>query len=249
MTHDATAPADPMLAKIRKLLAKAEDSATTPAEAELYTAKAAQLIADYGIDEALLAHRDPSRDPVGDRVVVLDAPYAADKADLLGAISAELRCRAVRRTRYPEGAKEISLHLFGHQSDLQRVELLFTSLLLQTAQGLARTPVPPRENKAAFRRSWMAGFTRAIAQRLAVAEREAEAHAADRFRSSGTTAALVLADRSALVHAAMNDEYPHRRSGRRRQLSGSGMRDGWSAGQRADLGGTRIGERATRALH
>jgi len=239
---------DPMLAKIRKLLAKAEDPATTPEEAELYTAKAAQLIADYGIDEALLAHADPSRDPVGDRVVVLDAPYAADKADLLGTVAAELRCRAVRRTRYPDGVKELSLHLFGHESDLQRVELLFTSLLLQTAHALARTPVPAREHKAAFRRSWMAGFTGAIRQRLSAAERQAEAQAANRFRSSGTTTALVLADRSALVTAAMHDEYPQLRSARPRQLSGSGARHGWAAGQRADLGGTRVGGQAPRAL-
>jgi hypothetical protein len=245
---EATTTADPMLAKIRKLLAKAEDPATTPAEAELYTAKAAQLIADYGIDEALLAHHDPSRDPVGDRVVVLDAPYAADKADLLGTLAAELRCRAVRRTRHTHGTRELSLHLFGHESDLQRVELLFTSLLLQTAHGLARTPVPPSEHKAAFRRSWMAGFTSAIGQRLRAAEREAEAQAADRFRSSGTTAALVLADRSALVNAALHEEYPNLRTARARQLSGSGGRHGWAAGQRADLGGTRIGERTVRAL-
>lgn len=239
---------DPMLAKIRKLLAKAEDPATTPEEAELYTAKAAQLIADYGIDEALLAHADPSRDRVGDRVVVLDAPYAADKADLLGTLAGQLRCRAVRRTRYPDGVKELSLHLFGHESDLQRVELLFTSLLLQTAQGLARTPIPARQHKAAFRRSWMAGFTGAIGQRLSAAERQAEAQAAERFRRAGTTAALVLADRSALVTAAMQQEYPHLRSGRPRQLSGSGAQHGWAAGQRADLGGTRLGDRAPRAL-
>lgn len=244
----ATTTADPMLAKIRKLLAKAEDPATTTEEAELYTAKAAQLIADYGIDEALLAHGDPSRDPVGDRVVVMDAPYAADKADLLSTVAHELRCRAVRRTRYPEGVKELSLHLFGHESDLQRVELLFTSLLLQTAHGLARTPVPPWEHKAAFRRSWMAGFRQAIGQRLQLAEKQAEAQAADRFRSSGTSTALVLADRSALVKAALEQEYPRLRTARARQFSGSGARDGYAAGQRADLGGTRLKDRAPRAL-
>lgn len=239
---------DPMLARIRKLLAKAEDPATTPEEAELYTAKAAQLVAAYGIDEALLAHADPSRDPVGDRVVILEAPYAADKADLLGTVAHELRCRAVRRTRYPDGAKELSLHLFGHQSDLHRVEVLFTSLLLQAAHAVARTPVPPREHKAAFRRSWMAGFTGAIGHRLRSAEREAEAAAATRFQESGTTAALVLADRSALVNVALHEQYPHLRAGRPRQLSGSGAGHGWAAGQRADLGGTRLSGHEPRAL-
>ena len=69
-----------LLAKVRKILTKAEDPATTPEEAELYTAKAAELIATYGIDQALLAESRPGTDVIGDRVVVLEAPYALDKA-------------------------------------------------------------------------------------------------------------------------------------------------------------------------
>ena len=135
---------DPILATVRKLLALAEDPAATEHEAETYTAKATQLMADYGIDRALLAHADPSSDPVGDRVVALDAPYAADKADLLATIATRLRCAVVQRRRRQGGTRELSLHLFGHASDLERVEILFTSLLLQSASALARTPVPPR---------------------------------------------------------------------------------------------------------
>ena len=60
---------DPILSKVRKLLALAEDPAATEHEAELYTAKATQLIADYGIDRALLACADPASDPVRDRLV------------------------------------------------------------------------------------------------------------------------------------------------------------------------------------
>ena len=157
---------DPILAKVRKLLALAEDPAATEHEAVTYTAKAAQLIADYGIDQALLAQADPASDPVGDRVLTLDAPYAADKADLLSTVASRLRCRAVQRTRWRDGRKELSLHLFGHHSDLERTELLFTSLLLQAATGLSRTRVPAAEHKAAFRRSWLAGFRMAIGDRL-----------------------------------------------------------------------------------
>ncbi|MFC6345110.1 DUF2786 domain-containing protein, partial [Nocardioides hankookensis] len=165
---------DPILAKVRKLLALAEDPAATTHEAETYTAKAAQLIADYGIDAALLAVARPGSDPVGDRVLDLDAPYAADKAELLSTIAAHLRCRAVVRTRHTVGGKQRSTHLFGHASDLERTELLYTSLLLQSATGLARAPVPPYEHKAAFRRSWLAGFRLAVGRRLAAAEIRAE---------------------------------------------------------------------------
>ena len=54
---------DPILAKVRKLLALAEDPAATTHEAETYTAKATQLIADYGIDRALLAAGRPRPRP------------------------------------------------------------------------------------------------------------------------------------------------------------------------------------------
>lgn len=240
MTTTHTDPSA-ILAKVRKLLAKAEDPATTAEEAETYNAKASELIAGYGIDRALLALADPSLDVVGDKVVVLDRPYAADKADLLGTISLTLGCRAVRRTRHPDGTKELSLHLFGHRSDLERVEILFTSLLVQAMHSLARTAVPSREHPAAFRRSWLAGFSASVGRRLEAAESAAAEGADARFAASGTTGSLVLADRSAAVEQALTDEYPRLRRSSARRLSGSGRADGWVAGQRADLGGSRIG--------
>lgn len=234
-----------ILAKVRKILAKAEDPAATPEEAETYTAKAADLIAAYGIDRALLAQADPTSDVVGDRVVVLDPPYALDKAGLLSSVAFELRCRSVQRARYVGGAKQLSLHLFGYESDLLRAELLYTSLLLQATSTLARTPAPFGESTAAFRRSWLAGFTTAVSRRLRDAERRAESQAEQaRPESTGRSVSLVLADRSAVVSAAVTDEYPYLRKAKARQLSGSGGRSGWQAGQRADLGtGSRVSGR------
>ena len=234
-----------ILAKVRKILAQAEDPAATPEEAETYTAKAADLIAAYGIDRALLAQADPTSDVVGDRVVVLDPPYALDKAGLLSSVAFELRCRSVQRARYVGGAKQLSLHLFGYESDLLRAELLYTSLLLQATSTLARTPAPFGESTAAFRRSWLAGFTTAVSRRLRDAERRAESQAEQaRPESMGRSVSLVLADRSAVVSAAVTDEYPYLRKAKARQLSGSGGRSGWQAGQRADLGtGSRVSAR------
>jgi len=242
---------DDILAKVRKILAKAEDPAATPEEAETYTAKAAELIATYGIDRALLALADPTSDVVGDRIVVLDPPYALDKADLLSGVAIRLRCRPVQRVRYAENVKQISLHLFGYESDLLRSEILYTSLLLQATSTLARTPVPSWESAAAFRRSWLAGFTSAITARLRDAEARAEQRADQRTQQTRrqaepaggsanlarTSVSLVLADRSAVVANAVESEYPRLSRAKGRQLSGSGGMAGWNAGQRADLGG------------
>jgi hypothetical protein len=239
-----TTPDNAVLAKIRKLLAKAEDDACTPAEAELFTAKAAELIAKYGIDAALLAETEPSSDRIGDRVIVMDAPYAMDKAQLLMTVASTLRCRCVQRTRWVASRKQISIHLFGFGADLDRVELLYTSLLVQAAHALAATYVPHNENTAAYRRSWYAGYAYAIGKRLRAAEDRAQTEATRTVpaaeTSSGRSVALVLADRSVAVTAARDAAYPKLGNGRTRQLSGSGTRDGYHAGQRADLGGTRL---------
>ena len=240
-------PREAMLTKVRKLLAKAEDPAATVEEAETYTAKAAALVAAYGIDAALLALDDPGSDPVEDRRIPLDAPYAADKADLLGTIALRLRCQVIRIKGRGGGTSTWTLHVFGHRSDLERAELLFTSLLLQATSRMLVTPVPTWEHTAAFRRSWLAGFTAAVSTRLAEAERravaEAETAGSDPEGPVRASTALVLADRAELVRDAAEQAYPHARAGRGRQLSGSGGRDGYVAGQRADLGGSRLGAR------
>jgi hypothetical protein len=219
---------DAMLSKVRKLLAKAEDPACTVAEAAAFTAKAAELIARYGVDRALLAARDPASDPVGDRVIELVAPYALDKAGLLASVAGALRCRSVRR----RDGSGFAIHLFGFASDLERVEILFTSLLVQAAHGLASAPVPPGDHPAAFRRSWLAGFATAVGGRL----REAESAAA--AQSSTTSVALVLADRSVHVDRRLAEVYPRLRTAGARRLAGSGLSQGVAAGHRADLGGT-----------
>jgi hypothetical protein len=236
--------------KIRKLLAKAEDDACTPAEAELCTAKAAELIAKYGIDQALLADIEPGTDRVGDRIIVMDAPYALDKAGLLSAIAVALRCRAVQRVRYPGLQKQISIHLFGFGADLDRVELLYTSLLVQAAHALAVEKVPYYDNAAAYRRSWYRGFAVAVGRRLRAAEQRAEqaaaaARPAAAEGTAGRSVALVLADRSAAVQHAVDAAYPKLGKARARTLSGGGLDHGHAAGRKADLGGPRVATRAT----
>ncbi|MEU5721198.1 MULTISPECIES: DUF2786 domain-containing protein [unclassified Micromonospora] len=229
-----------MLSKVRKLLAQAEDPACTPAEAAAFMAKATELIARYGVDRALLAAREPATDPVGDRVVEVVAPYARDKAGLLAAVADPLRCRCVRRRQ----GSGFAMHLFGFASDLERVELLFTSLLVQAAHGLAGAAVPAGEHPAAFRRTWLAGFAHVVTERLRAAEADAVAE------SGAPSAALVLADRSDRVQRRLAEVYPRLRTAPVRRLAGTGFGSGAAAGRRADLGGTGVAGRgaATRGI-
>src|SRR5262249_31837858 len=88
-------PSDDLLDRVRKLLAKAEEEGATPAEAEALTAKAAELMARYGIDRARLGALHPETDRPADRIFDLDNPWAGVKAHLLAGLAIALRCQCI----------------------------------------------------------------------------------------------------------------------------------------------------------
>jgi hypothetical protein len=220
------------LDKIRKVLAMAEGAGTTQPERDAFNAKAAAMIAEFGVVEAELAEALPIhlRASVGDRIVTVPGPYALDKVSLLNQIVVALGGRAILLRGEGAGKR---LHLFGYDTDLDRIEVLWTSLLVQASFGLASVSIPFGVHVAAYRRSFMSGFTAAISQRLTAAERAAKVEAAP-----GT--ALVLVRRSGEVAHAVTAQYPSTISHTRR-LSGGGRHAGYAAGQRANLGGTAVG--------
>ncbi|SNQ45744.1 conserved hypothetical protein [Frankia canadensis] len=245
---------DALLGRVRKLLAMAEGEGLTEAAREAYNTKAAELIAQYGIDRALLEAAEPRR-AAADLVVTVESPYARDKISLLASVATPLGCRLVHRTMRRAQGVEHSAHLFGMDADIQRVQLLFTSLLVQQVYGLAAVRPPRCEDPRAYRRSWMAGFALAVAERLTKAEWTARERAQARQRAEpaeepgGPSVAVVLADRSRRVDAHMATVYPRLRTPRARQLSGSGGREGYQAGERADLGyDNRISSRVSPAI-
>lgn len=237
---------DDLLDRVRKLLAKAESEGCTPAEAEALTGKAAELMARYGIDRARLGALHPESDQPGDRVFDLDNPWAAVKAHLLSGLATALRCQCVLLTRSSPGSR---VHVFGYRSDLERADILFTSLLVQMARALAAQPVPAAGGRAkAWRRSWMLGYATAVVARVRAAEDAAAAGAdADDGSAAGPSTALVLADRALTVRRQVQQAYPRTRK-TTVTYSGTGYRDGYREGQKADIGGAKVRSRAAGAL-
>jgi hypothetical protein len=227
--------AHPKLALVRKLLAKAEHHTCPPPEAEALTAKAAELCAEYGLDAALAAAAEGATVLPINRVIRLDAPYAAAKRSLLYTVAKAYRCEGV-------ALSSARLHLFGFPADIDRAEMLFTSLLLQAANAIAETPCPDHLSGAkvtAWANSWMMGFTRAIGARLGTAESAAVSSAQREVTGGRPGVALVLADQSVQVQAAVKSTYPALRM-TRRTSSGTGAGAGYRAGQRASLGGSGV---------
>lgn len=234
---------DKRLERVRKLLALAENSAATAAEAESFTAKAAELIAEYGIDEALLSAAAPEKSHIERKVMTFHAPYADQKASLAYNVGLILGVKGVANAaRDSSGKKIVHFHMFGQHADIVRVDMLVTSLMMQAARDVMRTGIPWGEDKAAYRRSWWLGFTSAIAGRLRTAEREARLQAEDRFAAVGTSSALVVRDRDTQAEEAMREAFPNL-TVRRSRTSGSGAGAGHAAGQRANLGGKQFAGR------
>lgn len=236
-----------LLDRVRKLLVKAEDEGCTQEEAEALTRKAAELMARYGIDRALLGAAHPETDRPADAMVDLPPPWSAVKGHLLAGLAAAMRCQCVLVTRSTGRVA----HVFGYASDLERADILFTSLLVQMARALAGRQVPADTGgqAKAWRRSWMLGYCSAVVARVRAAEEAAAAAASAGVPAAagGQSTALVLADRSLTVRRRVEAAYPRIRR-MKVTYTGRGYADGYREGERADIGGAKLPSRSAGAL-
>jgi len=212
-----------VLSRIRALLAKAE-STTFAAEAETFTAGAQALMARHSIDHALLAALDQSscEDPTGRRIGI-DNPYDVPKAMLLGAVAEANRCRTV-------WSRELGFSTaIGFPADLDAVELLFTSLLVQATTAMmqagSRTDGYGRSRTRSFRQSFLTGYASRIGQRLAEATGTQTTQAAN--EPTGRNLLPVLAARNEAVDEAVVAMFPRMTN----HVMGSVThREGWFSG-------------------
>jgi hypothetical protein len=179
----SAAPADErMLSRIRALLAKAE-STEFAQEAEALSGRAQELMAKYSIDHALLAAETGQPETPGGRRIAVDNPYEAPKATLLQTVAQANRCRVV-------WSRELGLvTVIGFPADLDAVELLFTSLLVQADTAMLRTggkrDGSGRSRTRAFRQSFLLAYAIRIGERLAEAADHAEQAAVAEQRAAG----------------------------------------------------------------
>ena len=135
-------------------------------------------MARYSIDHALLAAQSGRRGrPAG---IPVDGPYEEPKGTLLNVIAVANRCRAV-------WSKDVGLMtVVGFPADLNAVELLFTSLLVQADTAMLRTGGKKdefgRSRTRAFRQSFLVSYAIRIGERLEEATAHATAEAVDDCR-------------------------------------------------------------------
>ncbi|MFP3988784.1 DUF2786 domain-containing protein [Streptomyces sp. E11-3] len=162
--------------RIRALLAKAE-ATDFPEEAEALTTKAQELMARHSIDEALLAAKGgQAKDTPAACRIGVDAPYETAKAILLDAAATANHCRAVWNE--PLGFST----LIGFEPDLDAVELLYTSLLVQGDTAMTKAEATQRatgrKRTKTFRQSFLLAYAHRIGDRLSETATETTAAAA-----------------------------------------------------------------------
>lgn len=157
----------PKLAQVRALLAKAE-STDFEHEAEALYAKAQELITRYALGR-LLSGQDVPADARSPRVrrLWLDAPYVAAKASLVAAVASANRCRTAFAQRHA------FIVVVGAAGDLDAVELLVTSLLVQADVAMARHGSRNTAGGVSRTRSFRQSFLTAYASRIGERLREA----------------------------------------------------------------------------
>lgn len=213
-----------MLARVRALLAKAE-STTFPDEAEALSAKAQELMSRYSLERIVIdSAASPGADPhpAAARRLWLDNPYVAAKALLVGAVAEANRCRTV----LSEGLGFTTV--LGDEVDLEIVELLSTSLLVQATRAMvsagSQITRTGRSRTRSYRQSFLIAYATRIGERLTTARDVGAAAVADPARLLP-----VLAAREQVVDELFESMFP--RSVSRSYSVGNAA--GWHAGRAA----------------
>ncbi|MEU9606459.1 DUF2786 domain-containing protein [Streptomyces sp. NPDC048057] len=206
------------LTRIRALLAKAE-ATDYPEEAEALSAKAQELAARHSVDpDTLTGPSATTAGPAACRIGV-DAPYETAKAILLDAVAEANRCRAVWSEDFGFST------VVGFASDLDSVEVLYTSLLVQGNAAMTRAEAAQRaggrKRTKTFRQSFLTAYAARVGERL-----------------TSTAAAVaapedllpVLATREVAVAATTEAMFPRTTSTRVRGVSDEA---GWTEGRAA----------------
>lgn len=220
-----------MLGRIRGLLAKAE-STQFPAEAEAFSAKAQDLMTRYAIDSALVDAGN-SRSLIDDvitRRIMVSNPYSKAKLLLLHSVCTANGARTVWKKKY------LLATVIGLPVDLDLCELLYTSLLVQSARALDEVGDSATSRTRSFRHAFLIAYAHRVGERLHDARERATAAATQHH---GSALVPIMAKRSDAVDRAYAARYPSTKT----ITFGSDNAQGWLAGraaaERADLTGGR----------
>jgi hypothetical protein len=223
-----------LLVRVRKLLDKAERTVNTH-EADAFSRKAAELIAEHRIAPERLAAVEASDDLGVTEIELGRGAYVRARLSLLQAVADAHDVRVVFQSRH-HGTVAMAA---GFRNDLDVVEVMYTSLHQQAASQMATERRQTGAATQRFRRSFLFGFAERIGEVLGESQQRAEQLAADQpGQGAGRDArALATRDREQQI-----DDYAATAFGRVRtaRSPSAAQTGGWGAGAKA-AGGADVG--------
>lgn len=226
-----------LLDRIAKLQAKAKGT-NNQAEAELFAAKVAELLAKHNLDEAMLRARDATREqgPIGRHPFGMRVPDAWRERIVIG-VARVYFCKLVFKT--PSGKVDPWSWTFVGREHNALVAKAMAEYLVATVKRMAREYSPRKAEQANFRKG--AG-DRLYNRLLKLAE---EQRAQTQATSSGNAQALVIVTEDQALDAYLGEVKEVKGKGHKH---GRGSNAGWDAAGNISLN-TQIKEtRAERML-
>lgn len=234
--------------KIAALLAKANDPAATPEEAETYSRKAEELMVRWGISDALLDAKRRGQRKAAEKIIEKRIRLSGSfvRAEVLIGFAAGRGLGNVRvlksNGRPSEGTMVQYVWFIGFESDVQRAVTLFESLRLQAAaarlhwwRGFEDKAIMTNNQQYLAKRQFIASFAQTVEARLVEMRTETVEQAAQ-----DKSTALVLVDREERVNEFVSANYKVKAG---RGINGGNLASaiaGRRAGREANLGGTEV---------
>lgn len=235
--------------RITALLAKANDPAATPEEAETYSKKAEELMVKWGISDAMLDAKRRGQRKAGEKIIEkrvrLHGSFVRAEVALGFAAGRGLGNVRVLKSNgnRSEGTMVQYVWFIGYESDVARAITLFESLQLQAVSARQhwwrtfdeKSRMTNNEQYLA-KRQFISSFAWTVEQRLTAMRTTAVEEA-----SQDKSTALVLVDRTAKVDEFIDANYKVRQGRGINGGSWAASSAGRAAGAKANLGGTQVG--------
>ncbi len=226
--------------RIALLLNKAENTPYPP-EAQAFQEHAERLMVRYGIGKAELdavdAKQGKKQEPIIEARFDIRGSYRLGQRDGLSAIGQAFPTITMLQTNYSNYCR---LYIIGHESDVNTVKTLFSSLLVQAGVAMSRWweaegKMWPWERTDSEKRIERREFQRSFLFQVSSRIRELYAQETEQ---SGSGTELVLVGRKEQVDDFVSEQYPFLRRSRNRTAAGSAgaMLAGRVAGSQAHLG-------------
>jgi Protein of unknown function (DUF2786) len=225
-----------LITRIRKILAKTEESGCTSAEAEAAYALASNLMAKYNLDMAQIEQAAGLDGDGWTEEIVHEAGRASSVHDMIAGICNRFFfVESVRSHGFrTNGKRVVSMLFFGSPTNVENARFIFTSLL-EAVEKAWKCAFYSRQLERSDRLTFACGFIDGYHEKLS-AERGALIQNQDVVNGAGGTE-IMLQTINQKTEAAFKAAYPDCRTGRSKGFYGSyeSYESGHQAGLELDL--------------